>query len=179
MANYLDPRYQGHSFKDNEDRLAEVYATLWKYGENLRIIQFSDDKQEVLTSLTRFMSKDKMFGNTDTSNPSMYWMMMSNYPGNKKLAAIAIRLSRIPSSNAGVERSFSIQKRMHSDERNRLKKQRVDQMMRIKYVCKREVESQKNLHELTSKERESEIVELSAEEQSMECESEETEVDSD
>ena len=68
---------------------------------------------------------------------------------------------------------------MHSNERNRLKKQRVDQMMRFKYVCKRKVESQKNLHELTSKQRESEIVELSDEEQSMECESEETEVDSD
>lgn len=179
LANYLDPRYQGHSFKDDEDRLSEVYDTLWKYGKNLKIIQFSGDKQEVLTSLTRFINNDKMFGNTDTSDPCMYWMMISNYPGNKKLAAIAIRLSRIPSSSAGVERSFSIQKRMHSEERNRLKKQRVDQMMRIKYVCKKEVDSQKNLYRSTLKESKFEIEELSTEEQSVECESEETEVNSD
>jgi len=64
-----------------------------------------------------------------SDDPRRPWRAMTNDPKFRKLAQLALETLTIPTGIAGVERSVSALRRIHTWERNRLAPSRVDKLV--------------------------------------------------
>jgi hypothetical protein len=76
----------------------------------------------------------------DPVDPIMYWRRIRQlFPSNHGLADIAIELLSFPASAAAVERTFSIVRRVHTWQRNKLGRDTLSKLVYI-YVNQRALE---------------------------------------
>ena len=153
LANFLDPRYKGHSFVKNSAKLTKVLETLKEYGTTLDVTLYEKDYEDVSRCLRWFRNNQQLFKCQllDTSVPDLYWSNLDCYDDYRKLALIASRILKVPASSAAVERSFSFQKRLQTKDRNRFKSGRIEKIMKIQWALKNETKMMKNRNLLTEK----------------------------
>ncbi|RWS21102.1 zinc finger BED domain-containing protein 1-like protein, partial [Leptotrombidium deliense] len=155
VAYFLDPRFRDKCINE-EDTLATVFETLHSYATVVGEIKCTADKEEISNAIARFtgkvgipqfnglttlfIGKEKLFGCSllSSNNPRSYWLRFMNIPTTRKLATVAARIFSIPSSSAGVERSFSIQGKIHSKDRNKLRPEKVQQLLAVQWYLKAE-----------------------------------------
>lgn len=69
-----------------------------------------------------------------TKNPVLWWKRFTASSEFKnELAELAIKLLSIPCSSASVERSFSVQNRIHTATRNLLSNENCEKLLAIKF----------------------------------------------
>lgn len=150
LAFYLDPRYREMKIIESDEGLISiVYQTLNSYAVYLGIINSAEDSEELAESLDAFRTSSKVYGIPLLigRSPSKYWKHLKSFSSSSKLATIAHKLLSIPASSAGVERSFSTQKRTHTSERNRLTSVKVEKIMRIHWSLNQKIKEEKALKE--------------------------------
>jgi hypothetical protein len=75
-------------------------------------------------------------------NPVLWWQgIYASSPKNRSLAAIAIEILSFPASTAAVERTFSVVRRVHTWQRNRLSRKKLAKLVYI-YVNQRALAQQ-------------------------------------
>ncbi|RWS21025.1 uncharacterized protein B4U80_11953 [Leptotrombidium deliense] len=133
VAFYLDPRFREYSLP--EETVFSIMTTLEDYARKLGFIACERDKDDIADALCDFRERKKIFSCSllSTSDPNRFWKRLVTYNSVKKLAMVACRLFSIPASSAGVERNFSIQGKVHSKDRNRLSKEKVERLMKVKW----------------------------------------------
>ena len=147
LAYYLDPRYKKDKFIDSdEDLTLTVYSTLENYAKNLNLIHNDVEAQELGDSLRDFRDSKSLYGLPliGGKTPKNYWRHLWKFPKTKLLSEIGFRLLSMPSSSAGVERSFSSQQRLHSNSRNRITDEKIDKLMRIKWFLDQKIKEEKS-----------------------------------
>lgn len=138
LANYLDPRYNGNCFSSNEIEVLKVKNTLLEYAENLNIVTDEVSKEALADALSEFRNNEGLFSSPLLSKRKAlsFWKFVKGFENSKGLATIAIRLLSIPASSASVERSFSLQGRLHSKDRNRIGEKKIEMLMKIQSVLR-------------------------------------------
>ncbi|OXA37509.1 hypothetical protein Fcan01_27767 [Folsomia candida] len=152
LANLLDPRYRGRTFKDDEHRLVLTLEELQTYAESLGVIPTESLKEELGNQITNFRMKEGLFNSTMLSHrlPFKYWDNMRQFQSTSLLAGIAVRLLSIPASSAAVERSFSRQGNVHTKTRNILTHENVNRLMCIKWNLNDDLELGRDSSKLES-----------------------------
>jgi hypothetical protein len=120
----LDPRYR------NEPLKAEDYLD----GERVLKRYFSPlDWEKVNEQFLDFRSHKGIFDDVAPrkSNPITYWRRLSNITPYGPLATAAIRILSFPRSCAAVERSFSVVRRIHTWQRNRLGRKKLARLVYV------------------------------------------------
>ena len=146
----MDPRYRKDKLIDSEEDLTlTVYSTLEIYAKNLNLIRNDVEAQELGDSLRDFRESKSLYGLPliGGKTPKNYWRHLSSFPKTKLLSEIGFRLLSMPSSSAGVERSFSSQQRLHSNSRNRITDAKIDKLIGIKWFLGQKIKEEKSLNE--------------------------------
>lgn len=68
--------------------------------------------------------------------PTDYWQRASKFAS--ELSILALRILFISPSSASTERSFSLQKQIHSPARNKLKEESVEKLLAIRWFYRKE-----------------------------------------
>lgn len=133
LANFLDPRYRGQKFVEDEEKLLMTLSELEDYAKNIGVIPTEEAKEELGRQISSYRRKEGIFGNSMLLHrvPHLYWDNLLSFQSSSILATVGVRILSIPS--AGAERSFSIQGNVHTKNRNRLLETTVEQIMRIKW----------------------------------------------
>ena len=73
----------------------------------------------------------------EDDDPLIWWKRIQlKSPNSKTLAHIAIEILSFPGSAAAVERSFSVVRRVHTWQRNKLKREKLSKLVYL-YVNRR------------------------------------------
>jgi hypothetical protein len=150
LAYFLDPRYRHSKLIESKEDLAKrVYELLLVYALGIGCIEGPADMAELADNVNHFRNSKGLYGLTLMcgKNPASFWKNLKEFPSTLKLATIGSKLLTVPASSAGVERSFSTQKRIHSSERNRLSDKNVDKLMRIQWMLNKRLKEEKDLKE--------------------------------
>ena len=144
-ANFLDPRFRGKSFEENDDLTVKVLQDIEKLAAEFGIACLQQEKNVFAEQLTCFRQKSGIFGvgMLHSSNPLSFWRNTVTFKAGEKLARFALRLLLIPAASAGVERSFSVQGSIHTKTRNRLGPEKIDKVMRVKWATKHKCNTEK------------------------------------
>lgn len=142
----LDPNYKGDLIKGNAHLEIEMMNVLEKYARDLGLITSEQDQFEISTSLAEFRDGQGLFsiGLYKDKNPARFWKKFKIHESTKRLAEIGARLLSIGASSAGVERSFSRQKRIHNNDRNRLIHDKVQKLMTVRGYLNDEIKKKDN-----------------------------------
>jgi len=155
LAFYLDPRYRDLKVIESDERLvAIVYKTLESYANALGLIECRKDRDDLSDSIDNFRNSENLYAIPLLAgrSPLKYWKHYKSFPKTAMLAKIGARLSSIPASSAGVERSFSTQKRIHTQVRNRLSDKNIDKIMRIQWSLNCQLNDERALIEVDDNE---------------------------
>jgi len=141
LALLLDPRYENIKYKVlSEEKVANALAFFKTYVIQLKLATNETEYDQISWALCKYLQKQGIFSSEliKCSNlaPSLIWKTILNFnfdKGMNSLAHLAIRLLSMPSSNALVERSFSMQKYQHSLIRNKITDEKINKLMAIKW----------------------------------------------
>lgn len=135
-SNILHPKYRGQSFKDNlqYNNQAETFLK-----ENL-----DSTGQEDLNSYLKEEGIFKILLEKKFQNPIIFWSSAESH--HPELSSLALKLLKIPSSTAALERLFSQWKYVHNKIRNRLSVETSTKLIYIYYTISMR-DSNQNLYD--------------------------------
>jgi len=105
-----------------------------QYADGERFIKGkAGDKWNVVqTQLIRFRSREGVFNYPELYNaPLRYWQRLMSIKSVRDLAVIALEIIGFPQTCASVERSFSVVRRIHTWQRNRLDREKLAKLVYI------------------------------------------------
>ncbi|OXA46208.1 hypothetical protein Fcan01_19280 [Folsomia candida] len=98
LANFLDPRYRGQKFVEDEEKLLMTLSELEDYAKNIGVIPTEEAKEELGRQISSYRRKEGIFGNsmllhrTTTVEQIMRikWNNQQRYPKKLKKAVTSL-----------------------------------------------------------------------------------------
>ena len=125
LANVLHPDYRKDSKKNNLTVQQTTIATNFfeTYAQSLGYEL--EELSQVVAEFYDYIGKNELYASKSlwtykTEDPFAWWRTVSGLNKSGKLHLIAMKLLAVRPSNCDVERNFSIQKNIHTKQRNRL-----------------------------------------------------------
>jgi hypothetical protein len=130
-AYYLDPNYRNKTLP--EESLLEAEELIKKYVPEAQV-------GDILAEVTRFRSRDGVY-HSEIQDPILFWKRLRSLPKPGPLAEIALKILSLPMSCVAVERSFSVVRRIHTWQRNRLGRKKLAKLVYV-YLNQRVLDKQ-------------------------------------
>lgn len=113
------------------------------YAEDVGVAETQIEIEQLGEQLSNYLGREGLFSCNmfNHSSPIKYWKNYLPFEETKMLAKIGCRLASISASSADVGRSFSVQSQLHTKSRNRMKKEVVDKVMRVKSALLHKIQS--------------------------------------
>ncbi|GAB0096399.1 hypothetical protein DMENIID0001_119050 [Sergentomyia squamirostris] len=124
-ANYLHPKLRGDNLSTSEREIARKHIMAKSEHLNLNATEIADD-------LFDFRLRRGAFKHSQHENkPPLTWWYY--YFDNTDICKVATVILKSPATSSAVERSFSAQKLIHTQQRNRLDNSKVDKLLYVKH----------------------------------------------
>jgi len=143
-AYLLDPSTRSHVVKDEILVDAERLLTKMSASNCITATSVSSSSSTstatsnpVITEFTKFRAKKGIYAaDPFDTDVLLYWQRLAGVSSSKELAQIALSLLALPQSCAAVERSFSVVRRIHTWQRNKLGRKKLAKLVFV-YLNKR------------------------------------------
>ncbi|XP_028982196.1 uncharacterized protein LOC114841394 [Diachasma alloeum] len=129
-SNFLNPKYRGKRFINDEEKMAMVTHFIM---QELNLDKITKESGFFAYQNNTNIFKKLMERNMDQTPETLWTTAAPFYP---ELSALAVKLLRIPAASAQLERLFSSWAFVHSDLRNRLTVDRSMKLVDIYYSLK-------------------------------------------
>ena len=98
LANFLDPRYRGQKFVEDEEKLLMTLSELEDYAKNIGVIPTEEAKEELGRQISSYRRKEGIFGNSMLLHrvPHLYWDNLLSFQSASILATVGVRILSIP-----------------------------------------------------------------------------------
>jgi len=128
----LDPRFRKIPVAQNEKKIGEDFICKCA-GGNWEKPGTGSNGNKLSTEYLIFRTFQGIYSNEYEldKNPMLYWKNLLYVKGTNVLAELALRILSFPQSCASLERSFSPVRVIHTCRRNKLKRDKLSQLVYI------------------------------------------------